>query len=85
MGDSFSYITPFLILILLIGMIIFLTKSVKHFFPQFFIKSSEQIKILESFVLDPHRKVMIINVHDQEYCLLLGQNHNLILDKKPKK
>lgn len=48
-------------------------------------RSSRRMRVTESLVLDPRRRVVIVKIDDEEQVLLLGAGTEVILDRRPAK
>ena len=48
-------------------------------------RRERRMRIVETIVLDPRRRVVIMNCDDMEHVLLLGPNAETVLDKRPSK
>lgn len=48
-------------------------------------KRERRLRVTESLVLDPRRRVVIVKIDDEEQVLLLGAGTELVLDRRPAK
>lgn len=48
-------------------------------------KRERRLRVTESLVLDPRRRVVIVKIDDEEQVLLLGAGTEVVLDRRPAK
>ncbi|MCF8878509.1 flagellar biosynthetic protein FliO [Hyphobacterium sp. SN044] len=48
-------------------------------------KRVRRLRVTESLVLDPRRRVVIVMIDDEEQVLLLGAGTEIVLDRRPAK
>ncbi|MEN0651623.1 MULTISPECIES: flagellar biosynthetic protein FliO [Hyphobacterium] len=46
-------------------------------------KRERRLRVMESLVLDPRRRVVIVKIDDEEQVLLLGAGTEIVLDRRP--
>ncbi len=77
-----EYLQVTLALILVIFLILLASFFLKSFKNSLYKKMSHSnnIKILDSIVIDNQRKILSISHKDMEYLIMSGENSNLLLD-----
>lgn len=48
-------------------------------------KRERRLRVTESLVLDPRRRVVIVKIDEEEQVLLLGAGTEIVLDRRPAK
>jgi len=48
-------------------------------------KRERRLRVTESLVLDPRRRVVIVKIDEEEHVLLLGAGTEIVLDRRPAK
>ena len=48
-------------------------------------KRERRLRVSESLVLDPRRRVVIVKIDEEEQVLLLGAGTEIVLDRRPAK
>ena len=48
-------------------------------------KRERRLRVTESLVLDPRRRVVIVKIDEEEQILLLGAGTEIVLDRRPAK
>ncbi|MDC7683967.1 flagellar biosynthetic protein FliO [Asticcacaulis sp. BYS171W] len=70
-------------LVLVIGLVVGLAYALRRYAPQLMAKLQAQrgerrMNVVETLVLDPARRLVLVRIDDEERLLLLGEGHELL-------
>jgi flagellar protein FliO/FliZ len=70
-------------LVIVLGLVIGMAYVLRRYAPQLMAKlqadrGERRLKVIETLVLDPSRRLILVKIDDEERLLLLGEGHELL-------
>lgn len=87
--DFLSVLRGLFALAIVLGLIVGLAWALRRYAPQWLAKlqaerGQRRLQIVETLVLDPARRVVLLRIDDEERLLLLGEGRELIEPRQPR-
>lgn len=86
--DVLQILKAIFALAIVLGLILGLAYLLRRYAPQLMAQLQAQrgerrLKVVETLVLDPARRLVLVRFDDEERLILLGEGHELIEPRKP--
>ena len=75
-------------LMIVVGLILALAYALRRYAPQFLARlqgerGHKRMEVIESLVLDPARRLILVRLDKEERLILLGEGHELLEPRQP--